>query len=334
MSFPEPKTVEANGLKMAVYEQGDGFPVVMCHGFPELAYSWRHQIPAVAKAGFRAIAPDQRGYGRTVDAKTGKIPADVESYDIAHLTDDLAAMLDELGIGKAIFCGHDWGGVVVWQMPLRHPDRVAGVIGVNTPFMPRSPIDPIEAMRMAMGDDMYIVYFQKYGEADKLFGDDVAKSLRFWYRKSSVTLEDFENAPEEAQNLALAKLFARPESEWAGEQLLTDEEAEYYRKAFERTGFTGGLNWYRNFSRNWKLTEGQTEHVDVPCLMISAANDVVLRPELADGMEQYCPDLEKHVIADCGHWTQAEKPDELNALITDWLKRRFGDATASGAAAS
>lgn len=325
MSFPEPRFVRANGLDMAVYEQGSGPAVVMCHGFPELAYSWRHQLPAVAEAGFRAIAPDQRGYGRTVDAATRRIPGKVEDYDIEHLTGDLVAMLDALEIDKAIFCGHDWGGFVVWQMPLRHPDRVAGVIGVNTPYLPRSPIDPIEAMRAAYGEDMYILYFQKPGAADALFGADVAKSLRFWYRRSAVTLADFDKAAtEDARNLALTKLFEIPESEWGGEPLLTPEEAQVYLDAFTRTGFTGGLNWYRNFSRNWRLSEGLPERIDVPCLMISAANDVVLRPELADGMEAYCPDLERHVIADCGHWTQAEKPAELNALMTDWLRRRFG----------
>lgn len=325
MSFPEPRTVRANGLDMAVYERGEGPAVVLCHGFPELAYSWRHQMPAIAGAGFRAIAPDQRGYGRTVDAATGHIPAAVEDYDMVHLTDDLVGLLDALGIGKAVFCGHDWGGMVVWQMPLRHPDRVAGVIGVNTPFVPRSPIDPIEAMRAAYGEDMYILYFQKPGEAERLFEADIAKTLRFWYRRSAVTLEDFDTAaPEAAKSLALTKLFEMPESTWGGEQLLTEAEAAVYREAFTRTGFAGGLNWYRNFSRNWALSEGQAERVNVPCLMISAANDVVLRPELADGMEAFCPDLEKHVIADCGHWTQAEKPAELNALLTDWLTRRFG----------
>jgi len=324
MSFPDPTFIDANGLKLAVYEQGSGMPVVMCHGFPELAYSWRHQLPAVAGAGFRAIAADQRGYGRTVDAATGKIPAAIDDYDMEHLTGDMVAMLDELGIDKAIFCGHDWGGFVVWQMPLRHPDRVAGVVGVNTPYIARGPIDPIEAMRATMGDDMYIVFFQKPGAADELFGKDIAKSLRFWYRKSAVTLEDFDKAaPDAAKNLALAKLFEIPEEDWGGGQLLSEEEAAYYHEAFSNTGFTGGLNWYRNFTRNWERSADLPERIDVPCLMISAANDVVLRPELTEGMEQYCPDLEKHIIPDCGHWTQAEKPDELNALITDWLKRRF-----------
>lgn len=323
--FPQPKTVETNGLRMAVYEQGAGTPVVFCHGFPELAYSWRHQLAAVAAAGFRAIAPDQRGYGLTgapLDDPGGE--AAIPLYDMEHLTADLAGLLDALGLEKAIFCGHDWGGIVVWQMALLYPERVAGVIGVNTPFMPRPPMDPLEMMRMAMGEDMYVVFFQKYGAADELFARDVAKSVRFWYRKTGMTLAEFDARPAEEKDLAIAKAFAAPERDWPGEPLLSPEEAAVYVEAFERTGYTGGINWYRNFTRNWERSADIVERIDVPCLMISAANDVVLRPEMTDGMETYIADLEKHVIPDCGHWTQAEKPEELNALITDWLARRFG----------
>ncbi|WP_421865270.1 alpha/beta fold hydrolase [Parvibaculum sp.] len=323
MNFPEPHYVDTNGLKMAVYEQGpkDGVPVVMCHGFPELAYSWRHQIPAIAKAGFRAIAPDQRGYGNTGGPKgQDNIPL----YDIAHLTDDLAGMLDALGLDKAVFAGHDWGGMVVWQMALRHPDRVAGVIGVNTPFIPRGPINPIEGMRMVFGEDMYIVYFQNFGVAEGIFDKDVARSMRFWYRKSAMKLADFDKLPAEQKNLSFINSFAADESEWPGEQLLNAEELDYYTKAFQKSGFEGGINWYRNFTRNWKDSESLVEKVNAPSLMISAADDIVLRPEMTEGMEQYVPDLEKHVIPDCGHWTQSEKPEELNTLMVDWLKRRFG----------
>ena len=318
LNWNAPRYVETNGIRMAVYEQGSGVPVVLCHGFPELAYSWRHQIPAIANAGFHAIAPDQRGYGHT------DRPEPIESYDIHHLTGDLVGMLDAMKIDKAIFCGHDWGGFVVWQMPLLHPSRVAGVIGVNTPFMPRAPMDPITLMRMAYGEEMYIVFFQKPGVADALLGRDPAKSLRLFYRKSGMTLEEFDKRPAEEKNFALARAFDVDESLWPGQVLLTPEELDVYHKAFARTGFTGGINWYRNFTRNWQTTEGVEQKVNVPCLMVMAANDVVLRPSLADGMEAYVPDLEKHLIKDCGHWTQAEKPDELNRVITSWLKRRFG----------
>ena len=318
LNWNAPRYVETNGIRMAVYEQGSGVPVVLCHGFPELAYSWRHQIPAIAQAGFHAIAPDQRGYGHT------DRPEPIEAYDIHHLTGDLVGMLDAMKIEKAIFCGHDWGGFVVWQMPLLHPSRVAGVIGVNTPFMPRAPMDPITLMRMAYGEEMYIVFFQKPGVADALLGRDPAKSLRLFYRKSGMTLEEFDKRPAEEKNFALARVFDIDESLWPGQVLLTPEELDVYHKAFARTGFTGGINWYRNFTRNWQTTEGIEQKVNVPCLMVMAANDVVLRPSLADGMEAYVPDLEKHLIKDCGHWTQAEKPDELNRVITSWLKRRFG----------
>lgn len=323
MAFPAPHYVKTNGLDMAVYEEGpkDGVPVILCHGFPEIAYSWRHQLPALAKAGFRAIAPDQRGYGNTGGPKGQDA---VPLYDMEHLTGDLVGLLDALGLEKAIFAGHDWGGMVVWQMPLRHPDRVAGVIGVNTPFIPRAPMDPIEGMRLVFGEDMYIVYFQKYGEADKLLDADVARSMRFWYRKSGMTLAEYDARPAEEKKLAFIKGFQADESTWGGDVLLTQEELDTYVRAFEKSGYTGGINWYRNFSRNWRETEGQEQKVKVPGLMISAADDFVLRPSMADGMEQYVPDLEKHIIPNCGHWTQSEQPEALNKLMVDWLKRRFG----------
>ena len=318
INWNAPRYVETNGIRMAVYDEGKGVPVIMCHGFPELAYSWRHQIPAIAAAGFHAIAPDQRGYGLT------DRPAPIEAYDIHHLTGDMVGLLDAMKIEKAVFIGHDWGGFVTWQMPLLHPTRVAGVIGVNTPFMPRAPMDPIALMRAAFGEDMYIVFFQKPGVADAILGKDIAKTLRLFYRKSGMTIEEFEKRPAEERNLALVRALELDESLWPGKVLLTPEELDVYAKAFTRTGFTGGINWYRNFTRNWQTTEGNVQKVNVPCLMVMAENDIVLRPSMADGMETFVPDLEKHLIKNCGHWTQAEQPEELNRVIISWLKRRFG----------
>ena len=229
VAFPEPTMVKTNGIDMAVYEAGpkDGVPVVMCHGFPELAYSWRHQIPALAAAGFRAIAPDQRGYGRT------SRPDAVADYDMEHLTGDLAGMLDALGLKDAIFCGHDWGGLVVWQMPLFHPKRVRGVIGVNTPFLPRAPIDPIVAMRTMFGEDMYIVYFQKPGVADAVLAKDVGKSFRFFMRKSGMKATEYAKLPAEQRNLALVKALEADEGGWGGGQpLLNDEEMKFFVDTF------------------------------------------------------------------------------------------------------
>jgi pimeloyl-ACP methyl ester carboxylesterase len=312
--------IKTNGIDMAVYEAGpkDGVPVIMCHGFPELAYSWRHQIPALAAAGFRAIAPDQRGYGRS------SRPAAVTDYDMTHLTGDLVGLLDALGLKDAIFCGHDWGGLVVWQMPLFHPTRVRGVIGVNTPFLARAPVDPILAMRTMFGEDMYIVYFQKPGLADAALAKDVGKSFRFFMRKSGMKAADYAKLPAEQRNLALVKALEADEGGWGGGQsLLNDEEMKYFVDTFTKTGFTGGINWYRNFSRNWEMSGTMEQKVQVPGLMVMAEDDIVLSPAMSDGMERFVPDLEKALIRNCGHWTQQEHPDELNQIMIAWLKKRF-----------
>ena len=318
LNWNAPRYAETNGIRMAYYDQGTGVPVVMCHGFPELAFAWRHQIPAIAAAGFRAIAPDQRGYGHT------DRPEAIDSYDIKHLTADLVGLLDHLKIDKAVFVGHDWGGMIVWAMPLLHPTRVAGVIGVNTPFLPRAPMDPIALMRAAYGDDMYIVYFQKPGVADETLAADPGKTLRFFYRKSSMTIAEFDKLPAEQRNLALVTALQTDEGLWPGAQLHSAQEHDFFLKSFTRTGFTGGINWYRNFTRNWHLMENVIQKVNCPSLMVMADNDIVLRPAMADGMNAFVPDLEKTLIKNCGHWTQTEQPEELNRVMTDWLKRRFG----------
>ena len=319
VDLPAPTMIKANGIDMAVYEAGpkDGLPVVMCHGFPELAYSWRHQMPALAAAGFRAIAPDQRGYGLT------SRPENVREYDMVHLTGDLAGLLDALGLKKAVFCGHDWGGLIVWQMPLYHPDRVAGVIGVNTPFLARPPIDPIMAMRAMFGENMYIVYFQKPGEADVALAKDVGKSFRFFMRKNGISALDYAKLPKEARNLELVNAIQSDESLWPGEALLAPDELKVFVDTFTRTGFTGGINWYRNMTRNWEASGTMEQKVHVPGLMIMAEDDVVLSPAMADGMERFVPDLERILIKHCGHWTQQEHPEETSSAMIAWLKRRF-----------
>lgn len=320
VAFPEARIVKTNGIDMAVYEAGpkDGFPVVLCHGFPELAYSWRYQLPALADAGFRVIAPDQRGYGAT------SRPDDVQSYDMAHLTGDLAGLLDALEIKKAVFVGHDWGGLVVWQMPIFQPTRVAGIIGVNTPFLARPPLDPIMGMRAVFGENMYIVYFQQPGVADGLLAKDVGKTFRFFMRKNGVKAVDYAKLPQEQRSLALVHALQTDESTWPGESLMPYEELEVFIQTFTRTGFTGGINWYRNITRNWELSGTMEQKVHVPGLMIMAEDDIVLAPAMADGMERFVPDLEKVLIPNCGHWTQQEHPEETNRAMIDWLKRRFG----------
>ena len=324
--FPKPQFVEIPDLKMAIYEKGTEKnscpPVILCHGFPEIAFSWRHQLDALSEAGFRAIAPDMRGYGKTAKPLSDKgTKDDVPLYDVKHLVDDMIALLDKLGIEKAIFCGHDWGGFIVWSIPLYYPERVAGVIGVNTPFTARSKQEPIETMRHLFGDENYVVRFQEYGVVDKIFEEDIPRSMRFWYRKGMKRAE-YDAQPAERRSHSFVKAFQQG-GDLGGQPLFSDDELKVYEEAFTATGYTPGINWYRNMTRNWEASKDVKQLVPHPALMISAADDVVLRPEMTEGMEEFVPDLEKHIIADCGHWTQQEKPDELNKLIIDWLNKRF-----------
>jgi len=331
--MPPVQYADLGDVRMAYYEvgpRGHGVPIIFCHGFPELAFSWRHQLKACEAAGRWAIAPDQRGYGLT------SAPEAVEAYDIEHLTGDLVRLMDKLKIEKAVFCGHDWGGIVVWQMPLRHPDRTAGVIGLNTPFMPRAPADPIAIMRARFGEDMYIVHFQKPGEADAVLNGNVAKAMGFFMRRpmaetppasgglgGSLTGSKEASATPESTFALVKMLQLYDPSVDPRPALLTDDEMAAFVETFERTGFTGGINWYRNFTRNWQRAEGVEDKVKVPSLMVMAEKDAVLPPSAADGMEAYIADLEKTLIKDSGHWTQQEQPEAVNKVILDWMDRRF-----------
>ncbi len=234
-----------------------------------------------------------------------------------QLTGDLVGLLDALGLEKAVLCGHDWGGAVVWAFGQLHPERVLGIVGVNTPFLPRAPLQPLEMLRAMYGPDHYIVHFQIPGEDDARLAKDVRRAFETLMRKG-IKLADLD-ASRGIQNLAQA-VEAGPS---VGQPLLSAEELEVFVRAYETTGFTGGINWYRNIDRNWRLTENAKQKIEAPSLMICAEDDFALPPAMAEGMEAYVPRLEKKLIRDCGHWTQQEKPDELNALLVDWLRRTF-----------
>ena len=312
--FPEPQFVESNGIRLAVFEEGEGPAVILVHGFPELAWSWRHQLPALAKAGFRAIAPDIRGYGQTDS------PAGVECYSAAELIGDLQGLLDSLHLERAVFVGHDWGALLLWQMAMLAPSRIEQLIILNIPHIPRPPVDPIKLMRSKLGDDFYIVNFQQSDEADEAFAADPRHFFDVMMRKNQITRAQFDQLPPQMQVLSLLKTMERTES--SGQPHLSDEERAYFVKAFTRTGFTNPINWYRNWTRNWEALEGADQVIDVPTLFIGAADDVVIAPEQIEAMRPWVNDLTIEMLEPCGHWTQQERPDDVNRLMIDWLRQK------------
>lgn len=297
---------------MHVAEAGEGPAVVMCHGFPELWYSWRHQLPFLAQNGFRAIAPDMRGYGET-DA-----PADPKTYRTSSICADIAGLLDALGLEKAVIVGHDWGGFHIWQFGLRYPERTERLIGLNTPYNAPPPQVPFTQLLHSIygeGDrGYYVLYFQKPGQAEAELNADprgaIAKIMHPYTRAQD--LWTFATVGGDGSgvftNIA------------PGGTLLTDEELDVYTAAFQRTGFTGGLNWYRAMDYSWEDMRALNDHtIRVKALMITAENDLILRPEQAEPMRDWIPDLRVELIKNCAHWTQQERPDEVNALMLDFL---------------
>ncbi len=321
--FPDAKRVELQGsegrdpIALSVHELGSGPAVVFCHGFPELAYSWRHQLPTIADAGFRAIAPDQRGYGRS------DRPAKIEDYDLEHLCGDLAALLDALEIEKAIFVGHDWGGFVSWGMPVYYPERTAGSIGVCTPYVA---LPPTSVLRTLGGDDpdsMYIVWFQEPGVAEGVL-DPQVRMFFDKFMRGGISPEAILERRSSGGSFDMNPFRAVADLDPIGELIITQEEIDVYVENFERTGFGPGMNWYRNIDRNvLRMPEIGAKKLELPCLMVTAEWDMALRPEMSAGMPDLCSDLEMAQVAKAGHWIQQEYPDELNAILVDWLTRRF-----------
>ncbi len=309
------RTIETNGIRMHIAEQGEGPLVLLLHGFPESWYSWRHQIPALAAAGFHIVAPDQRGYGRT-DA-----PQPIDSYDILHLTADAVGVLDALGEKTAVVVGHDWGAPVAWHCALLYPERFHAVAALSVPYMGRSPLPPLHLMKQMFANNFfYILYFQKPGVAEAELEEDVRRTMRvFLYTASGDVKPGNANFWQKPKDTKFLDGMPEPEElpPW-----LTEADLDYFVSEFERTGFRGGLNWYRNFDRSWELTpQLASAQVQQPALFIAGARDGVLSFTSVDAMKPLIPDLRKIVmLPGCGHWTQQERPAEVNAALIEFLK--------------
>ncbi len=322
MSDIRQRKIQTNGIEMRIAEAGDGPVVVRCHGFPESWYSWRHQLPALAEAGYHAVAPDMRGYGET------DRPESIEAYSIMHLVGDIVGLLDALVADDAVIVGHDWGSVVAWDAALLRPDRFRAVCGMSVPFFPRTPVKPTEMFKLGAGDNfMYILYFQEPGVAEAELDPRAAEMMRkmLYSASGSVPRDASLGRAPKPKNAGFLDGMLEPEKlpDW-----LTEDDLLYYTREFERTGFRGGLNWYRNFDRNWELLAPWADaKVVVPAFFVGGLRDgVVTGPggkgegPMVAALPHYCEDLRgKVLIEGAGHWNQQEAPEETNRALLGFL---------------
>lgn len=307
IEFPPPTLIPVNSVELEVFEAGRenaGNPIVLCHGWPEHAYSWRHQMAALAAAGYHVIVPNQRGYGNS------SRPEKVTDYDIEHLAGDLVALLEHYRYQDATFVGHDWGASVVWGLTLLHPGRVNKVINLSLPYQERGDMPWIEFLELVLGRDYYFVHFcRQPGVADAVLDENTFRFLRNLYRK---------NVPFQAPESGMAMINLARAKTPRGEPVMSDTDLAVYVSAFEKSGFTGGINWYRNLDRNWRLLGQVDPIIHQPTLMIYGEQDVIPKSEkLAD----FVPNVDV-VSLDCGHWIQEEMPEETNQAIVSWLARQ------------
>ena len=310
------RMIQTNGINMRIAEAGEGPLVLLVHGFPESWYSWRHQLPALAAAGYHAVAPDVRGYGGT-DA-----PEPIEAYSMKQLTADMAGVLDALGEKTAVIAGHDWGAPIAWTSALLYPERFRAVIGMSVPYTGRPPMAPTQLFKAMFQDNFfYILYFQEPGVAEAELQADVRRSLRLFQYTASGDLPPGGNFMLKKSDATFLEGMPEPEKPLSW---LTEADLDYFTAEFERTGFRGGLNRYRNMDRDWEeLPQLQDAKIQQPSLFIAGERDAVIamNPAGIETMKQHAADLRKVVLLPgCGHWTQQERPEEVNAEMIAFLK--------------
>ncbi|WP_367128530.1 alpha/beta fold hydrolase [Saccharothrix sp. HUAS TT1] len=310
--------IETNGIRMHIAEQGEGPLVVLLHGFPETWYSWRHQFDALAAAGYHVVAPDQRGYGQT------DRPEGVDQYTQLHLVGDVVGLIDALGEEQAVLVGHDWGSPVAWNTALLRPDRVRGIVALGLPYLPRGPVSALTGMTQGLGPGFYMNYLQTPGVADAELARDARTSvLRFFqWGFGDSPQADGPSLPLVPEGGTLSDLL--PEAgalpEW-----LTEADLDAYAADFERTGFTGGLNWWRTMNVSWELTAPwQSAAMTTPALHVYGQRDGSVKlpglDQLIANLQMLVPNLTGTVeLPNVGHWTQQEAPEEVNAELVKFL---------------
>jgi pimeloyl-ACP methyl ester carboxylesterase len=311
------RTAAVNGVELEVLEAGpdDGPVAILAHGFPESSWSWRHQLPVLADAGWHVIAPDQRGYGHS------SRPTEVDAYGSDHLSADLIGLLDETGQEQGVFVGHDWGALILWDLARLHPERVRAAVSVSVPFI-EWPAPPLTLFRQASGDRFfYIVYFQPVGPAERELEADPRSMLRrvLWSGSAAGAERPPRDLPAEGTG------FLDTAGDWPDElpAWLTAEDLDRYTDAFEASGFFGPLSYYRNFDANHERVKSiPASVISMPTFFIAGELDGVLRmdPRGVERMARALPNLKGSVLMPgVGHWAQQEAPEEFNRALLGFL---------------
>jgi pimeloyl-ACP methyl ester carboxylesterase len=309
---------QANGINIRYAHVGDGPVVLFCHGWPESWYSWRHQMLALAQAGYRCIAPDMRGYGGT------SAPDALEAYTQLHIVGDMVELLRVLNVEQAVVVGHDWGAPIAWHCALLRPDVFRAVVGMSVPWSPPAHVDFLSALHKRGISRFYMQYFQLEGVAEAEFERDIAQSLRRIYYSASA------DAPREKAMFGMLPDVGGFLDTTLDPQALPSwfqqADLEYLVAQFTHAGFRGGLNWYRNLRRSWELMgPWRGQYIMQPSMFIVGERDGVLNfPASRAQIAAYPTTLpglrSNHELSGAGHWVQQEKPAEVSRLLLDFLK--------------
>lgn len=322
MSMPDVnrRRIATNGIELHIAEAGktDAPLVLLLHGFPESWYSWRHQFAPLAAAGYHAVAPDMRGYG------SSDKPTNIDAYNQVEVVNDIMGLIPALGYETAIVIGHDWGAPTAWSCALHHPDKVTAVGALSVPFMPRSPVPPLDAMREAFkGQFFYQLYFQEPGVAEAEFERDIRTALKKFLVMGSGGTDLF-SLPVKGPDDDLLSGLPDPDvlPAW-----LSEEDLDFYANEFKNSGMRGPLNYYRNHNLTWQLTEGAPETISQPAMFVAGAADgvIMMAAEALQALPQRVTDLRiNELIPEIGHWTQQEAPEAVNESILRFLDQVSG----------
>jgi pimeloyl-ACP methyl ester carboxylesterase len=318
------RTIQANGIKIHLAEAGEGPLVLLCHGFPESWYSWRWQLTALSEAGYHAVAPDMRGYGTT------EAPAEIDKYTLLHLVGDMVAIVESLGGAPAVIVGHDWGAPVAWHAALLRPDLFRGVVGLSVPFLRRGLGLTTSTMPQTEKSIFYQLYFQTPGVAEAELEQNPRDTIRrlLYSGSGDFPRSDKPVTPDRAAGMVPRDggFLSRTKNPAELPGWLTEADIDVFAGEFARSGFRGGLNWYRNIDRNWELLAPFAgARVMVPALYVAGDRDMVVamrgKDKLLDHLAKSADDLRGAImLPGCGHWTQQERASEVNAAILGFLR--------------